>query len=418
LPVARFLGALARAQGAGLSWSWGPADDAPFTPRVLAGRCVLCRARWRLSAQDVAALRAGDSGVRERWQLPRWIVVRDGDRELPIDLDNAYLREALLGEAATVVREMFPAADELGLDGDDGRFVHELQATYVRRDPVRAARFPTATAAQRSFPPGSEWLYVKWYAGARGVDEILAAIAPVVRELTAAGVSKRWFFVRFADPDWHLRVRLHGEPATLLATVLPALSRAVEPLREAGVIWKTQLDTYERELERYPAIEAAEHVFAADSDAVLAILEAYDDPFDLRRLAMCGVDRLLGDLGLDEAARLALVTRMRDHLGAEQHLGTDGKRRFGELFREREAALVAALTGEDEELALGRSALDGRSAAIAPVIDHLRGPEVAASLAHLHVNRMFAVAPRQQELVVYELMRRTYERLRYTRRSG
>ncbi|HEX6202982.1 MAG TPA: lantibiotic dehydratase family protein, partial [Thermoanaerobaculia bacterium] len=63
LGLYRFLGAL-QAQGvrAALGWRWGPLEAFPFLPRVTSGRLVLCRARWALSAAEVAALdAAGDA---------------------------------------------------------------------------------------------------------------------------------------------------------------------------------------------------------------------------------------------------------------------------------------------------------------------------------------------------------------------
>ena len=71
------------------------------------------------------------------------------------------------------------------------------------------------------------------------------------------------------------------------------------------------------------------------------------------------------------------------------------------------------------ELAASLRALHQRSAALAPVAQELRAaadagrlsadlPELAMSLAHMHVNRMLRSAQRAQELVLYELLGRAY----------
>ena len=81
-----------------------------------------------------------------------------------------------------------------------------------------------------------------------------------------SGAADGWFFVRYGDPDWHLRVRFHGEPARLHAEVLPALQAAAAPLLDDGRVWRLQLDTYEREVERYGGPEGvalAERLFEA-----------------------------------------------------------------------------------------------------------------------------------------------------------
>src|SRR5262249_37635552 len=151
-----------------------------------------------------------------------------------------------------------------------------------------------------SFPPGSEWLYVKLYTGPAILDQVLRdVVGPLVETVLRAGAVDRWFFIRYGDPDWHLRLRFHGEPARLHPAVLPALQAAAAPLLAGGRAWRLQLDTYEREVERYGGPEGivlAERLFHADSEAILALagLLAEDARGDLRwRLALVGMHLLL-----------------------------------------------------------------------------------------------------------------------------
>ena len=63
---------------------------------------VLSRARWLLDRDDLKALgRARGAGrfwavqqLRGSRRLPRWVVLADGDNELPVDLDNVLAVEA------------------------------------------------------------------------------------------------------------------------------------------------------------------------------------------------------------------------------------------------------------------------------------------------------------------------------------
>ncbi|MDP8931941.1 MAG: lantibiotic dehydratase, partial [Actinomycetota bacterium] len=293
LGVYRFLCSLQH-QGvvAGLAWSWGPLGQAPFLPRVVNGMLVLSRARWNLGESEVRMLsQAGEAehfAAVQTWraeqQLPRWVALADGDNELVVDLDNILSIEALANQLrgrrwASLV-EMFPGPEELWVSGPEGRFVHELIVPFVRSEstepsPIEAPRAAT-TSGRRSFPPGSEWFYAKLYCGAATADRVVnELVGPLVRSVVASGATDSWFFIRYGDPDLHLRVRFNGPPGRLDAAVLPRLHAAAAPLLESGQIWRVQLDTYEREVERYGGdrgIELAEQVFQADSDAVLAIL--------------------------------------------------------------------------------------------------------------------------------------------------
>jgi thiopeptide-type bacteriocin biosynthesis protein len=284
---------------------------------------------------------------------------------------------------------------------------------------------------ERRFPPGSPWLYARIYTGTATIDTLLReAVGPLVRGALADGIADRWFFIRYGDPHWHLRLRFHGDPAALMRELVPRLHAALAPAIADGLCWKLELGTYEREVERYggPAgIELAEQLFAADSDAVLAIVEASggDAGADAAwRLALRGFDRLLGDLGLDLAARRAALTRARDSFGAELGMDTALQKKLGEKFRAHRDELVALLAAPDRDpdhpLGPGLEALAARSAASAPVAAELRAraargaltapvDELALSFLHMHANRLLAHSARAQELVLYDLLRRHYD---------
>jgi class I lanthipeptide synthase len=150
------------------------------------------------------------------------------------------------------------------------------------------------------------------------IDELLRdLIAPIVAQLRTSGAVERWFFVRYADPDWHLRLRLAGDRKRLRVEVEPALTEALDTFLADGRVWRIQLDTYEREVERYggpEGMQLAEEAFCADSDVALGILAltAGERGLDARwRLCLAGIDLLLDDLGLDMIAKQRFAQRNR-----------------------------------------------------------------------------------------------------------
>ena len=447
LGVYRFLCALQRQDVASaLAWDWGPLRVAPFLPRVVSGRLVLARARWNVPEAELRALgraRGADQfAAVQAWRaerrLPRYVALADHDNELVIDLDNVLSVEALThhlrGRREAVLVEMFPDPGELCVTGPEGRFVHELVVPFVRAAPPRAesdeaAPRATGSSVRRRFPPGSEWLYAKLYTGTGTADEVLDhLIGPLVRSSLGSGAADAWFFTRYSDPDWHLRLRLHGEPGRLHAEVLLSLEAAAAPLLETGQLWRVQLDTYEREVERYGGdrgIELAEQLFAADSEAVLGILGSLsgDAGLDLRwRLAMAGMDLLFDDLGLTLEEKRRVARQERQGFGAEFAVDGTFRGRVSRRYRAERALLEASLdAGPDPpaSLAAGLEALHRRSLRLAPVMDELRVlaragrlsrtmTDLATSYAHMHANRLLRSAHRAQELVLYELLDRAY----------
>ncbi len=467
LNVYRFLCALGQQYGSGVGWSWGALAEAPFLPRVRHGQLVLSRVRWLLSELDLAPLAAAARGakaattaaarraidereqaavaaLRDRLRLPRWIVVTDADNELPVDLDNPLSVTSLVhlikNRRSAVIHELFPAPDQLVARGPAGGFVHELVVPFarvataeeiaLRAAPPRSSDANSDRAASmRRLPPGSRWLYVKLYAGVAAIDQLLRdVVAPAVDGLRADRLIERWFFIRYGDPDWHLRLRFEGDPATLMREVLPRLQALVAPQLERGLIWRVQVDTYERELERYggPAgIELAEQLFCADSDCVLDIVRAAEgaERADaIWRLTLRGIDRLLADLGFATGERLALLTRARDNFAAEFNVDTAFQRRLGETFRRVRADVEAVLTADaadpEHPLGPGLVAIERRSETLRPIARALHAAEaqltssrgeLALSFVHMHVNRITSIEARSQELVLYDVLRRHYQ---------
>ena len=126
----------------------------------------------------------------------------------------------------------------------------------------------------------------------------------------------------------------------------------------------------------------------------------------------------------DLSTRLALTRRLRDGFGRELRSDVFLERQLGDRYRrERLAleALMAPVSGVevDETIAAGLAALSARSRAIAPAMAALRDlqaegrltvslEQLAASLTHMHANRLLRSAARAQELVLHDLLQRLY----------
>jgi len=254
------------------------------------------------------------------------------------------------------------------------------------------------------------------------------AAGPLVERVLGSGAADGWFFIRYSDPDWHLRLRFHGAPERLDREVLPALEVAAAPLLDDGRVWKVQLDTYEREVERYggpDGIALAERLFKADSEAALAILAALSDDEMERarwRLTLRGMALLLDDLGLNLETRGSVARAAREAYGQEFRVDLSLQRQLGEKYRAERQQLDGLLDADAEPAGLpgpALAALHRRSERLAPIAAELRAAEregrltlslaqLAPSYLHMHAFRLLSGAQRQQELVLYELLARLY----------
>jgi thiopeptide-type bacteriocin biosynthesis protein len=449
--VYRFLSSL-QGQGArkALTWSWGPLEDAPFLPRVVLGRVVLAPARWMLRQADMeplARLRDGErfayvQALRARLDLPRHVSVADGDNVLVVDLDNVLSVDAaaqLLADRRNAILVESLGLARPAVQGPDGGFAGEVVIPFLATGPAAPPEpGPSAPLPRlpRAFIPGSEWLSVKLYTGPALVERLLRElVAPALQRLAGDGRLEGWFFIRYGDPDWHLRLRLRGRPDWLLGEALPLVTRLAGGFLDSGLLARMQLDTYERETERYggdAGILLAERVFQVDSEAALALvgLLSGDGGRDAAwRLALRGADLLLDDAGLAPRDKLQLMAGLAQGFRTEFRADAMLERQLGAKFRRERASLVALRRGTeteggtgvgDETLAAGERILRQRSQRLVPLMRQLHAlagsgqllhtvEEVLGSHVHMHVNRLMRSEARAHELVLYDFLARLYE---------
>jgi len=405
-------------------------EHLPFVPRLVCGQVVVATAHWHLDARahgdalpvdDAAAFAPALRDWRARWRMDRHVYLRSDDNRLLLDLDDAEQREQLRQALAAADRpvtleEALPRTGDAWLPGPRGRHAMELTATLrlevpTPRPPAAAAR-PVA-AAERTRAPGGDWLYLKLYAPAATHEDLVAGpVRELCAEALACGAADLWFFLRYHDPDPHIRLRLHGEPQRLAAELWPRVAPWLRALVDDGWCHRVALDTYEREVERYggpESMDRAERAFAADSQAVADLLRLRArGRLRLERtlLAVASLDLLLQGLGLPGAERLAWARGVRGHEAGERFRAEQGLLRL--LLDE---GLGAA--GEDEAAAV----LTRRAEALRaqPPVDV--SVPVAGALAHMHCNRLLGT-DRADEEAVFELWARTVRSVAAMQRVG
>jgi thiopeptide-type bacteriocin biosynthesis protein len=331
---------------------------------------------------------------RARWRVPERIYTTVSDAHLDLDLGHGLHRRLLRRELArrrdTVVGEVIGAdADRHWLDGHACEVVVPVRASADRRPAVQVARHVRPTAPPRL--PGGEWLYAKVYASPGRHRELLAEhVAPLVDELRA----DRWFFIRYADPDPHLRLRLHGDATWLTELALPRLHSWADGLCRAGLAARLVLDAYEPESARYGGpdlLPAAEAVFAADSAAVLEQLRLPDPPAAPEIVTAAGFLDILDAFG--DADRDAWFL---DRFPRNQH--------HRDLRALRTAAVAMLVAGVDAAQAQGPPApagLPDRARAVAAYGQAVRAAAadrdaILPALLHMHHNRLVGIDPRTE----------------------
>lgn len=449
LPVYRFLGAV-QSQGCCemLEWRWGAADALPFLPRVQRAGVVFAKARWYVRRRDLAAdgddLAAGMRAFRERWRVPRLVEVEEGDNRLVLDLETelgaASLFHRLKAAGALRLNEVWPVAGSSAARLGEGEAAHEVVLPFTRRSTasreIALQSFPSLSPAHR-FALGSEWAYLKLYAGAGEIDRLLVNdVLPAMEEARRQDPELQFFFIRYADPEWHLRLRVRaGSVPGLHVRTLLALN---QEFASANAAWHSHFATYDRELERYggpECIDECERWFCEESTAVLRLLAAAYGNADrtLRPAwALATAMRLLDAAGLRHEDRLRFLEAQREaqfKLVATSASGIAQLRKaVAHQVRASEGMLSRSLGLADEapestrtdQMALG-TLLSTVDAASTRLFDHVRGlsasllPRFANALLqstiHMSVNRVFNSRHRVHELALYAVLARHQARV-------
>ncbi|MFI9380017.1 lantibiotic dehydratase [Kutzneria sp. NPDC052558] len=418
-PVIRFLEELARDGRVQLTeFNWGAAAEFPFLPRVRVGRVVLAPASWRV---DRAALDDFQQW-RQRWWVPRHVYLKVFDHRLLLDLDQPEHVAQLRAEAKSaplLLDEALPGADQAWLPGPDGHYVSELMVPLVL-DTVAArpeTRAVVRSNNRRNWTPGSDWLYAKLYHVPTYEEDLIAlAFRDFAAEVCDGGLAEDWFFLRYTDPDRHLRIRFRGDPEAVTTELAPRLLRWGSKLVTDGYCRRFALDTYDQEVERYggaAAMLAAERLFTADSKASADLLHLeHTGVLKIERnlLVASTVDDLLTGLGFEPGQHCA--GRVLDRREA-----ADEYRRQARVLREalgdpdwlgrqpggpEAVAVLAARRRAVEEFALAIDGLELTQTA----------RDIAGSMVHMHCNRLLGLGHPPEQRVL-GLVARARESLRH-----
>jgi hypothetical protein len=269
--VCRFLAEVSRDGCCQLSgFNWGPASQFPFLPRVRVGRIVLAPAQWQITTATRATELPSDASFyrqsldrwRDSWKVPQYVYLSSGDNRLLLDLCDPWQAEELrrsiqrLREGNAIqVTEVLPAIERAWLrDAEGSHFMSELVVSLTLRktaDQVASTGVPTGddgviapglqtakfvSVDTRLRLPGSDWLFAKLYVGRAFEDELIAgSLRRFAEEAVGSGMAREWSFLRYSDPDNHIRLRFHGPPERLKKELLPSMCNWVADLNQKVV---------------------------------------------------------------------------------------------------------------------------------------------------------------------------------------
>ncbi len=375
LPVYCFLGDL-QPYSAQLHFEWSFLEDSDYLPRVVFEKIILSRATWNLSKNNYHELKK---------DLPQYIVVIEGDNELYLDLQqplcHKILQDFLQKEEKIRVCEFLYTPDRCFLNGHASEIV-----IPIKGESNRSSFIPEIKKSGRKYAPGSEWLYLKLYTSTVSGDRILREKMPsFIQFLKEKDIIEKWFFIRYTDPEFHIRLRFyHGSHTDFYKDCLGLFNQYFSDEIEAGYIHEIQIAEYKPEYNRYANMERVELLFMKDSESAL---KAVEDEYSRIENSLLQIHSWLSDMSMPD--KITFCGEQRDGLLKEHN--KNQVRRLNREYRIQESRLIQVLNTK-----IKNSDLTGFNS------------KERASIIHMHINRHFKVEPLLYEMLLYHFLFKHY----------
>lgn len=418
-----------------LSFKWLALEKQyKYLPRVSYKNIVLSPSIWNFEYQDVQEylskfpIKEAISKFRDKWYLPSLIILFNSDNELLINFDNDFSIDLFLAEIKNKtfsLKEFLPNINHSIHDVSGNLYANQFVASLTKNAPSYSkVNIETSLwiGKKRRFDLGSEWLYYNIYCNEKVADRILVYGAkPLVDTLFDQGLITKYFFIRYNNPTFHLRLRLCLCDQKNVNNVIKVVAHYLADPNISIYIDRLQTDSYIRELERYEYadIEDSEILFYYDSLCAIDIISyCLNNNLNNKRwlYSIVCINNFLNAFRLKNEEKKMLFKELNGNykveFGVEQNILL--KRRLTEKYRLYRDD-VKAILNEDFDPTI-QSIIGFRLNSDAQIIEPLLTNNKSntqkfrfiTSHVHMHINRLMAANPRLYELLIYELMYHCY----------
>lgn len=401
---------------------WGSLQEAAvFLPRIRYGKTILSPATWNVDSQLYVkgSLEKNISSFNfwaDQWELPQSFFLVHGDQQLLFDRTNPenvneIVRKLKRGESLKFIEKI----DGAWIKGFSGNHICEITVPFVKNikyarkdNHIQAAPYSPETNEKRHHFPGGNWLYLKLYLGGDKINEFLmGCLYNFLESFCQEGLIEEWFFVRYYDPDPHLRLRIHSQSFEMISKVLSDFEEQFRLWTQLGWIKEVSIVKYEREIERYGGpllIQGAETVFYCDSLATLFTIHAsltQQTQCDEMVLYALSVVNFLRSFHLNLNQMLLLLNKLK----------ADEKELSG--FRQHKIQLISLINALQEgdsqipEIQVMNTAFDIRRESVqnywrlAAHLEKERRDSIILSLLHMHCNRLGCLGKDETKAKLY-----------------
>ncbi|KAF2516656.1 hypothetical protein E0W73_06085 [Flavobacterium foetidum] len=256
---------------------------------------------------------------------------------------------------------------------------------------------------------------------------LVEKLAPVIIHLEKKKKILKWFFIRYRDPEEHLRIRFLVDDLDDISLLVKSLYAVFKELMDEDVVWKIQTDTYQREIERYgkETMYDSEFLFWQDSRIILKYLNiktSFTDNETPVFFSFLMIESFLNSFKLSNLEKSALMNKLQITFKEEFEIDKIQKKEMDKNYRifypKLEVFLKESNQGQsgfsdlffivdEKSRQIEKTALEIIGKIELPLNDFL------SSHIHMMINRQYTSRQRMYELVIYDHLHRYYKTLNY-----
>ncbi|RNL55053.1 lantibiotic dehydratase [Pedobacter jejuensis] len=390
--------------------------ELPYYPKVQYQNIVLSQQKWQIKKENIVKFAVSECieylnkiGVSKYFKagLSDQTLCFERDNDIDINAfiqymhkqNTVYLEEVILPESSVVVDESgkpYLAQFILNLYHEE-----KIYDGFEHDDESK-------TDVVQIFPPGKEWLYFEIYCHQQRSDLLLSG--PIAAFLENHKLKiKSWFFIRYNENGYHLRVRFLLNDIKDGQELTTAFADYLEEDLNAGLISDLQLRTYKRETHRYgnDLIEKIESHFSVDSKFVLALLETQFSANAKYKIVADLIEVLQSSELFDNQIFANVIKTMSDSFNTEHNLEPADFKKINAQYQIYRKADAEELNEKQNAafVSFQQSFIE-----ILKACEGTRRVQLFSDLLHMYVNRLFNKDQRTHEMVIYYFLLKDVQR--------
>ncbi|MDR3008611.1 MAG: lantibiotic dehydratase [Sphingobacterium sp.] len=388
-------------------------DGMSFKPRISYKHLILSPASWRINLEDFPCL--NNSFKDKVSKSGKYKFVKFGytdqtlhlDTESPEDLQLLY--SILKANKEIWVQESFSSECSPIRDTEGNLYHSEFILSIFHEETIYQGIDLNLKESiiQRTFLPGSEWLYFELFLHPGKTDEVLLNDIKNILE-KMGDLIKLWFFIRYDEMGSHLRLRFRLKHVSYYGVISDQMHELITTLKGNGFLKDAKICTYEREIERYGAdiMEQVEGLFYRDS---LYVLNLINELSDIPALYLNTIQLIIavGDAIFGMGELQGILTKLVNAHNTEHLLGTSAFKIINSFYKReiRARSTEIALPFNSEIIKVYITIL-------LPLV-RKRQIQLFADLFHMHINRLFSDHQREHETLIYNFALSKIKEMQY-----